>query len=67
MRTLGDILQQPGLTKGQKYALRSSFLRRLHAALPAGYYDVTPASSEDCRDQGEWWHPEHRFHVAGSA
>ena len=66
MRTLRDILQQPGLTNAQKHAMRASFLRRLHAALPTAYYEVAPASSEDCRNTGDWWHPEPRFHVACS-
>ena len=65
MRTLRDILQQPGLTNAQKHAMRASFLRRLHAALPAGYYEVAPAC-EDSRNTSHWWHPEPRFHVACS-
>ncbi|CAL1147463.1 unnamed protein product [Cladocopium goreaui] len=61
--TLREILQQPGLTNAQKHAMRSSFLRRLHAALPAAYYEVIPASSEYSSNTGDWWHPEPRFHV----
>lgn len=63
MRSLEEILQQPGLTNAQRHACRASFLRRLHAALPAPYYDVVQMCSENSRDQGDWWHPEPRFHV----
>ena len=66
MRSLEEILQQPGLTNAQRHACRASFLRRLHAALPAPYYDVVQMCSENSRDQGDWWHPEPRFHATCS-
>ena len=66
MRSLEEILQQPGLTNAQRHACRASFLRRLHAALPAPYYEVVHMCSETSRDQGDWWHPEPRFHATCS-
>ncbi|CAK8997554.1 unnamed protein product [Durusdinium trenchii] len=64
MQTLQEILSQPGLSKVQKHACQSSFLRRLHAAIPSAYYEVTNlVDSAQPDSAADWWLCEPRFHV----
>ena len=67
LRSLSDILKQPGLSYLQQHCFQSSFIRRLRNTFPSAYYEVVPMTTDileaESAPASSFFHHDPVFHV----